>query len=53
MYKGTETYHINSVETIEVFYNIRTDLDKLKYAIHINKIKQDVTHENENCYKIL
>ena len=53
MYKGTNTYHINSVETIEVFYNIRTDLDKLKYAMHINKIVQDVTQENQNCYKIL
>ena len=53
MYKGTSTYHINSSETIEVFYNLRTDLDKLKYAIHINKIVQDVTDENENCYNIL
>lgn len=53
MYKGTSTYHINSCETIEIFYNLRTDLDKLKYAIHINKIIQDVTEENENCYKIL
>ena len=53
MYKGTNTYHINSVETIEVFYNIRTDLDKLKYAMHINKIVQDVTQENQNCYNIL
>lgn len=53
MYKGTETYHINSVEPIEVFYNLRIDLDKLKYAVHINKIVQDVTHENQNCYKIL
>lgn len=53
MYKGTNTYHINSCETIEIFYNLRTDLDKLKYAIHINKIIQDVTGENENCYKIL
>ena len=53
MYKGTSTYHINSCEIIEVFYNLRTDLDKLKYAIHINKIIQDVTEENENCYKIL
>jgi DNA repair protein RecO (recombination protein O) len=52
-YKGSQVYHINSVETIEVFYNIRTDLDKLKYAVHINKIVQDVTHENQNCYKIL
>lgn len=53
MYKGSNTYHINSVETIEVFYNIRTDLDKLKYAVHINKIVQEVTHENQNCYNIL
>ncbi len=53
MYKGTNTYHINSAETIEVFYNLRIDLDKLKYAVHINKIVQDVTHENQNCYNIL
>lgn len=53
MYKGSNTYHINSVEPIEVFYNIRTDLDKLKYAVNINKIVQDVTHENQNCYQIL
>ena len=53
MYKGTNTYHINSVETIEVFYNLRIDLDKLKYAVHINKIVQDVTQENQNCYNIL
>lgn len=53
MYKGSNTYHINSVEPIEVFYNLRTDLDKLKYAVHINKIVQDVTHENQNCYQIL
>lgn len=53
MYKGTNTYHINSCEIIEMFYNLRTDLDKLKYAIHIDKIIQDVTGENENCYRIL
>ena len=53
MYKGANTYNINSCETIEVFYNIRTDLDKLKYAVHITKIIQDVTTENQNCYKIL
>ena len=53
MFKGTSTYHINSCETIEIFYNLRTDLDKLKYAMHIVKIIQDVTQENENCYRIL
>jgi len=51
MYKGTTTYHINSCETIEMFYNLRTDLDKLKYAIHINKIIQDITQEGEDLNK--
>ncbi len=53
MYKGADTYNINSCETIEVFYNLRTDWDKLKYATHITKIIHDVTGENENSYKIL
>ncbi len=53
MFKGTTTYHINSCETIEIFYNLRTDLDKLKYAMHILKIVQDVTQENQNCYNIM
>lgn len=53
LYKGTNTYNINSCETIEIFYNLRTDLDKLKYASHITKIIYDVTNENENSYKIL
>ena len=53
MYKGSNTYNINSCETIEVFYNLRMDLDKLKYAAHITKIIGDVTRENQNSYKIL
>ena len=53
LYQGTNTYHINSCETIEMFYKLRTDLDKLKYASHITKIIYDVTNENENSYKIL
>lgn len=53
LYKGGETYNINSCEPIEVFYNIRTDLDKLKYAVHITKIINDVVQENQNCYRIL
>ena len=53
MYRGKEHYTINSCDTIEMFYKIRTDLDKLKYAVYITKIIQDVTNENENSYKIL
>ena len=53
LYQGTTTYHINSCETIEMFYSIRTDLDKLKYASFITKIIYDVTNENENSFQIL
>ncbi len=53
MFKGTTHYHINSCEVIEVFYNLRCDLDKLEYAMNINKIVQEVTTENQNCFSIL
>ncbi len=53
MYKGSNTYNINSCESIEMFYDIRVDLDKLKYAVYITKIINDVTTENQNSYKIL
>ncbi len=53
LYQGNNSYNLNSCEVIEVFYNIRTDLDKLNYAVHITKMIQDVTDENQNTYKIL
>ena len=53
LYKGNNTYNINSCESIEMFYDIRTDLDKLTYASYITKIINDVTTENQNSYKIL
>jgi len=53
LYKNGNSYSINSCETIEVFYNIRTDLDKLTYAAHITKVINDVTTENQNTYKVL
>lgn len=53
MYKGANTYNINSCETIEVFYKIRTDLDKLNYAVEMTKIIREVTEENQNSFKIL
>ncbi len=53
LFKGSETYTMNSCETIELFYNIRTDLDKLTYASFITKIVSDVTTENQNCFNTL
>ena len=53
IFKGTNTYTLNSCEPIEVFYNIRTDLDKLEYTSNITKMIQEITDENQNTYKIL
>ena len=53
LFKGNNTYTLNSCDTIEVFYNIRIDLDKLECAANITKIIQDVTDENQNTSKIL
>lgn len=53
LFKGNNTYTMNSCEPIEVFYNIRNDLDKLMEATEITKIINDVTDENQNTYNIL
>lgn len=53
IYKGVSSYNINSCEPIEIFYNIRLDIDKLKYAVEVSKIINDVTDENENTYRVL
>jgi DNA repair protein RecO (recombination protein O) len=53
LYKGVSSYTINSCEPIEIFYNIRLDVDKLTIASEIAKITNDVTDENEYSYNIL
>ncbi len=54
LYKGSGgSYNINSCEPIEVFYNLRIDLDKLQYAAYIAKIVEDITNENDSSYNIL
>ena len=53
LFKVSEVYTMNSCETIEMFYNIRTDLDKLTYASYITKIINDVTTENQNSFNTL
>lgn len=55
LYKNptSDVYNMNSCDIIEVFYNIRIDLEKLKIVSEITKIIQKVTTENEDNYKIL
>ena len=53
LHKRNDVYNIQSCDPIEIFYNIRIDLDKLNYAAAITKIIIDVTTENQNNYNIL
>lgn len=53
LYKGASSYNINSCDPIEVFYNVRIDLEKLEQVAKITKLVQAVTTENQNSYKIL
>jgi len=54
LYRGNGgAYHINSCEPIQVFYNVRIDLDKLQYVAYIAKIIEDITNENDSSYNIL
>ncbi len=54
LYKGNgNAYNINSCEPIEVFYNLRIDLDKLQYVSYIARIVEDVTHENDSSYNVM
>lgn len=54
LYEGkSELYNLSSADIIEVFYNIRIDLDKLSYATTISQIMNDVCVEGELSYKKL
>ena len=53
LHKRNDMYNIQSCDPIEIFYQIRIDLDKLNYAAIITKIITDVTTENQNNYHIL
>lgn len=52
LYEGNgELYSLSSAEPINIFYNLRMDIDKLMYASAIAKIINDVCQEEELSYK--
>jgi len=53
LYKGTSFYHINSAESIDTFYNLRTDYDKLQKAYELTKVLNSLVVENEDTENIL
>ena len=53
LYKGTSFYHINSAESIDTFYSLRTDYDKLQKAYELTKVLNSLVVENEETENIL
>ena len=53
LYKSASSYTVNVAEPIEIFYNVRLDIDKLTYASKVTKLVNEVTDENQNTYRVL
>lgn len=54
LYDGNrEMYNLSSADIIEVFFNLRIDLDKLTYATTMAQMMNDVCQEGELSYKKL
>lgn len=54
LYEGNgDMFRLSSAEVIEVFYNLRIDIEKLSYATTMAQIMNDVCFEEELCYKKL
>ncbi len=54
LYEGnSEMYRLSSADIIEVFYNLRIDIEKLSYATTMAQIMNDVCQEGELCHKKL
>lgn len=54
LYKNTgEMYILNSAEIIEMFYNLRTDIEKIYYLTYICKLVCDISTENQNSFELM
>ena len=54
LYKSpNDSYSLNSAEVIQLFYNLRIDIDKLNYATVMTKIIYDSVQENQYSGEIL
>lgn len=53
LYQNTGYYYLNSAESINTFYKLRIDLDKLQLVFEMTKMLNSVTDENQDCDKIL
>lgn len=53
LFKGTSFYHINSAETISIFYGLKTDLDMLDKIYPMTRALSYLLNENVETSEIL
>ncbi|MEG1994768.1 MAG: DNA repair protein RecO, partial [Oscillospiraceae bacterium] len=53
LFKSKDKYYINSAESENVFFDIRTDIEKLSLASFFVEVASEVTTENENGEEFL
>lgn len=53
LFKGTNFYHVNAASTIDTFYKLRTDFDKLTNVFELTKILMTVISEHIETIEIL
>lgn len=53
LYKGKNTYVLNSCEIINSFYEIRQDMTLLTYAAHMLQLVHDAAYENQPAKDLL
>lgn len=54
LYKNTgDIYMLNSAQIIEMFYNLRTDIEKIYYLTYICKLVYDISTENQNSFALM
>ncbi len=53
LHEGGELYIVNSAEEIEIFYNLRTDIEKLALAQYFCELINSVAPEETDCKEML
>lgn len=54
LYKNTgDIYILNSAQIIEMFYNLRIDVEKIYYLTYICKLVCDISTENQNSFELM
>jgi DNA repair protein RecO (recombination protein O) len=53
LFKSKSMYIVNACETVNCFYGLREDVERLTYSAHILEIVNDVVQEDQTCTDVM